>query len=127
MDLATRVAKDTADMYGCTVDELPDLDKVLPPTINDPEVAGILVKAFGDMLPAGTVVYHEPWYATETFAQYLVKYPGAFMHLGIRNAELGSGAEHHNTYFDVDEDALPTGVACTVRFVTALNEDGFKR
>ena len=127
VDLATRIAKDTADMYGCTVDELPDLDKVLPPTINDSEVSGILVKAFGEMLPAGTVVDHEPWYATETFAQYLAKYPGAFMHLGIRNGELGSGAEHHNTYFDVDEDALPTGVACTVRFVTALNEAGFKR
>ena len=63
----------------------------------------------------------------QTFAQYLTKYPGAFMHLGIRNGELGSGAEHHNTYFDVDEDALPTGVACTVRFVTALNEAGFRR
>ena len=122
VELANRIARDTADMYGCTVDELPDPDKALPPTINDPKVAAVLEKAFREMLPEGTVQDHEQWFATETFAQYLAKYPGAFMHLGIRNPELGSGAEHHNTYFDVDEEVLPTGVACTVRFVTAMAE-----
>ena len=124
--LANKVAEDTADIYGCTVDELPDPDAIIPPTINDARIAGIMEKAFGEMLPEGTVVDHEPWYATETFANYLTRYPGVFMHLGIRNPEIGSGAEHHNTFFDVDEEVLPTGVACTVRFVTAMEENGLK-
>ena len=125
--LVSEIAEHTAAMYGCTVDELPDLDAIIPPTVNDPYISGILEDAFGKMLPEGTVVHHDPWYATETFANYLMKYPGAFMHLGIRNKDLGSGAEHHNTYFDVDESVMPTGVECTVRFVTAMIEKGLKK
>ena len=37
--------------------------------------------------------------------------------LGIRNEELGSGAAHHNSRFDLDESVMPLGVCAEVAFV----------
>ena len=39
-----------------------------------------------------------------------------FAFVGIQNLEEGIGAEHHNVYFDLDEDALKLGVAATVQY-----------
>jgi len=44
--------------------------------------------------------------------------------LGIKNPEYGSGAEHHNEKFDVDENVLDMGVKSTVKYVTTLMENG---
>ena len=44
-------------------------------------------------------------------------------HLGIRNEEKGTGAAHHNSFFDVDEDVLKTGVAATLGYIKAVTED----
>lgn len=44
-------------------------------------------------------------------------------HLGINNPEYGSGAPHHNGFFDVDEDVLETGVAATLKFIAALEAE----
>ena len=42
--------------------------------------------------------------------------------LGIRNSDYGSGAEHHNERFDVDENVLDMGVKATVNYVVNLME-----
>jgi len=39
-----------------------------------------------------------------------------FAFVGIRNEEKGTGAEHHNAHFDIDEDVLKLGVAATVQY-----------
>ena len=57
------------------------------------------------------------WYASETFCKYLNRYPGVLGFLGIRNEELGSGAAHHNSRFDLDESVMPLGVCAEVAFV----------
>ena len=44
--------------------------------------------------------------------------------VGINNPELGSGAEHHNERFDIDEDALEMGVKTTVAYVLSLMHEG---
>ena len=46
--------------------------------------------------------------------------PSAFAFVGIRNEGLGSGAGHHTAKFDVDEDALPWGVAAAVSYALAF-------
>ena len=51
---------------------------------------------------------------------YLAAYPGILCHLGIRNESYGSGAEHHNTYFDVDEGVLSLGVLATAAYAAAF-------
>ena len=59
---------------------------------------------------------HGLWFASETFCKYLNKYPGALGFLGIANPDLGSGAAHHNSRFDVDESALLLGVCAELSF-----------
>ena len=60
------------------------------------------------------------WYASESFGRYLQEYPGVLALLGIKNLEYGSGAEHHNERFDVDESVLDMGVKSTVNYVVNL-------
>ena len=56
--------------------------------------------------------------ASESFGKYQKIIPGVFAFVGIRNAELGSGAAHHNAKFDMDERALSLGVCATLQFVS---------
>jgi amidohydrolase len=47
----------------------------------------------------------------EDFSAVLAAVPGNFFFLGTQNKERGIDAPHHNPHFDVDETALPLGVA----------------
>lgn len=63
------------------------------------------------------VVYSYPaWMASEPFGFYQKYMPGVFAFVGIQNEEKGTGAEHHNAYFEIDEDVLKLGVAATVQY-----------
>ena len=64
------------------------------------------------------------WYASESFSNYCREYPGVLALLGIRNPAVGSGAEHHNEHFDIDESAMDMGVRATVGYVTRLMAEG---
>ena len=46
----------------------------------------------------------------EDFAYYVAEVPGAFFTLGVRNEAKGITAPAHNDRFNLDEDALATGV-----------------
>jgi hypothetical protein len=65
-------------------------------------------------------------YAAETFSEYSLPAPAVFLFAGIRNEALGSGAEHHNGRFDLDEDALPYAVGAMVRFAVNQLPVGFR-
>lgn len=116
-----QVAEHTAAMHNCKVDFI---DTVLGvgPVITDPACAQLATQALAEVLPEGTVAHCDKWYASESFSRYLKKYPGVFAFLGTKNLEAGMGAEHHNEYFDVDENILPIGLAATLRYVTAVME-----
>lgn len=58
----------------------------------------------------------EPQMCSESFSRVARLYPSVLVGLGIANEELGSGADLHNEYFDIDERALYLGVAETVGF-----------
>jgi len=48
---------------------------------------------------------------SESFSIIARLYPSIMIFLGIANEELGTGADIHTEYFDVDEGALHLGVA----------------
>lgn len=52
----------------------------------------------------------EIWPAGEDFAFYTREIPGTFYRLGIRNEELGITPNLHTNTFDIDENALKTGM-----------------
>lgn len=102
----------TAAMHGCTVEYDPLTRVYLAPTVNDPGCAAMARRA----VPAEWLGECGKWYASETFSQYLSRWPGAMGFLGVRNEEKGCAAEHHNEYFDLDESALWRGAVCYAGF-----------
>ncbi len=117
------VAEHTAAMYHCTAEfsEGVEKEQVGIPVINDTKLGTLAEKSIAEILP-DAVTEWEPWYASESVGRYLMKWPGVLCHLGIKNEAKGTGAGHHNTYFDVDEDALDLGVIATLKYVAAVEE-----
>jgi metal-dependent amidase/aminoacylase/carboxypeptidase family protein len=85
--------------------------------INDTALTAFTRAAVEELYP-GKVISDEQhiWYAAETFARYSELAPAVFTFVGIKNDTVGSGAEHHNDRFDIDEDALQYGVGATTQF-----------
>lgn len=106
------VCDHTAAIHGCTVEYGPMTRVYLAPTVNDPTCAALARRG----IPEEWQGESGRWYASETFSKYLEKWPGALGFLGIRSEELGTGAEHHNERFDVDESVLWRGAACYAGF-----------
>lgn len=52
-----------------------------------------------------------PSMGVESFAYFSMERPSAFYFLGVRNEEKGIVHPAHGSLFDIDEDALPIGVA----------------
>ncbi|ERI90139.1 amidohydrolase [Clostridiales bacterium oral taxon 876 str. F0540] len=52
-----------------------------------------------------------PSMGVESFAYFSMERPSAFYYLGVRNEEKGIIHPAHGSLFDIDEDALPIGVA----------------
>ncbi|WP_297456911.1 M20 family metallopeptidase [Persephonella sp.] len=83
-----------------------------PPVINDEKTTKFALGMMKDLLGEENVVELEnPSMGGEDFAEYLMKVPGTFIRIGIRNEEKGITAPLHSPLFDIDEDVLPIGVS----------------
>ncbi|NCB32676.1 MAG: amidohydrolase [Erysipelotrichia bacterium] len=122
VEILKSVATHTAAMNKCTVEFDPRTRVLVTPVINDTYYGELARKALTEVLPKGAVVSCEPWYASESFSRVTAKYRAVFAHLGINNAEYGSGAPHHNGFFDVDENVLKLGVMSTLKYVSAVED-----
>lgn len=122
-DIVIKVAEHTAAMHNCQVDYSKMAGEVGIPVINDIACAKLAKKAVKEIYGDEAVPdVFQRWYASESFGKYLQEYPGVLALLGIRNSDYGSGAEHHNEHFDVDENVLDMGVKATVNYVVNLME-----
>ena len=116
LDMEKSVFDHTAAMYGCTVEYAPRNKIYLEPVVNDPACVRMARAALSGEWLADC----DPWYASETFSVCMNRWPGALAFLGIRNEAVGSGAEHHNEHFDVDEAALWRGAVCYAAFAAEV-------
>lgn len=95
------------------------LRKTMPMDLNvynQEECAAIAAEAVRKSLGAEVLAHYPAWMASEPFAFYQKYFPGVFAFVGIENEAKGTGAEHHNPYFDVDDDVLYGGVVATVQY-----------
>ncbi|WP_293444167.1 M20 family metallopeptidase [Persephonella sp.] len=83
-----------------------------PPVINDEKTTKFALGMMRDLLGDQNVIELEnPTMGGEDFSEYLMKVPGTFIRLGIRNEEKGITAPLHSPVFDIDEDVLPVGAS----------------
>ncbi|MDR2118571.1 MAG: amidohydrolase [Tannerellaceae bacterium] len=114
--LFRKVAEDIARAHNCTVRFHDDMGVILDPVINDKALAEFTLRAVKELYPDRIFEGDGKWYAAESFSQYSTLAPSIFLFVGIRNESLGSGAEHHNDRFDLDEDALRYALGGMVQF-----------
>lgn len=115
--LLRKVSEDIASAHNCSVTFHDKMGVALNPVVNDTVLTRFTREAVEEIYP-GRVVTGEQyiWYAAETFTKYSQLAPTVFVFPGIKNDELGSGAEHHNDRFDLDEDALQYAVGAMAQF-----------
>ena len=103
------VAHGTAQAMGATLDV--DIRTISPVTVNDAQVAVLVRDSAVDVLGPERVAAEQFTMGAEDMSEFLKRVPGCFFFVGSRNDARGFNAPHHNPHFDIDEDALPLGVA----------------
>lgn len=81
---------------------------------NDKELTGKIKKIASDLVGSENVVPYVTL-AGEDFSEFTKDIPSTFYFIGVGNEEKGTDYPHHHPKFDIDEDALVTGVEMHVR------------
>lgn len=115
LNLMKSVIQLTAEAHECTVEFDPKFEIAADPVVNDHDLALLAQDGIKDLMP-DALVPEVTWFASESFNQYQKVAPSVFAFVGMRNEAYGSGAEHHNNKFDVDDQALIFGVLATAKF-----------
>ncbi|MDR2357106.1 MAG: amidohydrolase [Oscillospiraceae bacterium] len=90
------------------------------PTINHGALAEFARETARRTLGDAVLTDDEPLMGSESFAAVTRLWPAVMAFLGVRNVELGAGADLHSEFFDIDESALKLGVAETVAFASGF-------
>ncbi|MGX7014455.1 amidohydrolase [Vagococcus silagei] len=122
LDLIKDVAEKVAAAHKCQIEYTKHTRIATIPVVNDANLAAIARDGVAEIFP-NSLITDVKWYASESFAHYAKVAPSVFSFVGIRNEDLGSGAEHHNDYFDLDEAALPYSLGATLNFVNKYLND----
>lgn len=119
-----RLLDKICDLHNCTYELIKKTKALDSAVYNQEECAALAEHAVTSALGDKAIIHYPAWMASEPFAYYQKYFPGVFAFVGIENAEKGTGAEHHNAHFDLDEDVLKLGVAATVQYtIDFLNHE----
>lgn len=89
-----------------------DIVESYPCLYNDDRVLDIVESSAAHIVGRENLKQLEsPSMGVESFAYFSMERPAAFYFLGVRNEEKGIIHPAHGSLFDIDEDALPIGVA----------------
>ena len=106
-DLVRRTAEKTAEAFGGTADV--EVLVGYPALVNDDAAAALVREVAVDYVGPERVVDLPMWYASEDFAWYTQRLPGAFYVLGVGNEAAGITHGLHTPHFQIDEEALRLG------------------
>ncbi len=110
-----RICDSMAKAYNCEI----SYDFFLGPTpalINNTQCFEMARDSVSRALGAEHVHELPPKMGSESMAEVQLYYPGCYGYLGIDKPELGTGADHHNAKFDIDEAALVNGVVAHLAY-----------
>lgn len=111
-----QVLNSVCEMHGCSYEFILEPQAKDLFVYNHEQCAQIAEQAVKKSLGKHRLQQFPAWMASEPFAFYQAFFPGVFAFLGIQNVAKGTGADHHNIHFDVDEDVLQLGVTATVQY-----------
>lgn len=114
-EIFKKVTRLTAEAHNCQAEFPESFGISLYPVYNDEQLAKQAKVSIQSILPE-VLVEGVTWFASETFNQYSQLAPILFAFIGTRSEQYGSGAEHHNNQFDIDDQSLLYGVITTVKF-----------
>ena len=103
---------------ACGTEAELEMLSLTPAVINASEVVEVVRAAAEAVVGPENVLSGERTMGSEDAAYFMQDVPGCYFFIGAANAERGINAPHHNPRFDIDEDALPLGVAVLVRALT---------
>ncbi len=106
-DLIRRTCEQIAAAFGATCEV--EIRVGYPALTNDPATAEFVHSAAVEYVGEERVVDLPQWYASEDFAWYTQRLPGAFYVLGVGNEAKGITHGLHTPHFTVDEEALRLG------------------
>jgi len=110
-----RLCAGTARAFRAKI--VPVFERLLRGVVNDPRVTGICLQAARNLLgPNHVETNRRPTLGAEDFADYLTAVPGCMMLLGVRSARAKITPLHTST-FNLDEQALLTGVRLFTRIL----------
>lgn len=121
--LVRDMAESIAQAHGCTVSYGEKGDFIGPPVINDAGLSDMLEKDLEGVFSLKRK-NDVQWFASESFSRYRELCPTLFTFVGMANETYGSGAEHHNEYFDLDDEALKYGVMLMTKFAVDYLGEG---
>lgn len=82
-----------------------------PVLVNSPAMAQLVRKVATELLGSDAVHTEEPEMGAEDFSVLASQAPGAMFSLGVKRKGSDETCQLHSPEFDLDEDALPIGVA----------------
>ena len=82
-----------------------------PPLVNDPDAAEYVRRVASEVLGPDAVADGPMLTVAEDMAEVLNRVPGCFLVLGAQPGSNGQPEPHHSPRFDIDEQAMPLGVA----------------
>lgn len=87
-----------------------DVDYALPALVNDDHVTGAVERAAQQVIGQAAILkdWRNPF--SDDFGLFMAAAPGCLMLLGTANPDKGITESWHRPAFDIDEDALATGV-----------------
>jgi amidohydrolase len=103
-----QMAEQMAEAMGGACDF--DIRKGYPYLQNNPALTQRMQGVAQDYLGADNVVDLDLWMAAEDFSYYTQQVDACFYRLGTRNEDQGITASVHTPTFNIDEDALETGM-----------------
>lgn len=86
-----------------------------PPLINDDDLAQLVREAAIEGFGADRVSQGNLMSVSEDFGEFLDPVPGCFFFVGSRNEDKGFVYGHHHPKFDIDEEAMATGIEAMSR------------
>ncbi|WP_162559511.1 M20 aminoacylase family protein [Microvirga sp. 17 mud 1-3] len=108
-----RLAHGVAAMFDISASY--EFRRRIPPVVNDADAAARALRAARAVCGEKVVTSFPPSTAGDDFAFFAGSVPGAYVWLG--NGPAIDGALHHNTAYDFNDEAIPTGVAFWITLV----------